>query len=137
MKSNHCVPCSKTTIYMNELLLPSITLFDIKCKKLNPKNLWKCIFRTSKRERERESERESKREWEREREFFSIFMHFCHSFIFAADKYLLTHRRNYLAKQPNMIFRPCVSYIIMIINGQLSENWQQRPIFKNANKLHH
>ena len=48
MKSNRCVPCSKTTIYMNELLLPSVTLFDIKCKKLNSKNLWKCIFKGSR-----------------------------------------------------------------------------------------
>ena len=33
-------------IYDNELALNPFSLFNIKCKKLNLKNLWKCSFRT-------------------------------------------------------------------------------------------
>ena len=58
MKPNVCVPLpniyytkiySKATIYVNELILTPFNSFDIKCKKLNAKNLWKCIFRASRR----------------------------------------------------------------------------------------
>ena len=41
--------CNKSTIYVNELLLTLFSPFDIKCKKLNAKNLWKCVFRASRR----------------------------------------------------------------------------------------
>ena len=42
--------CSKITTYVNELILTLFGPFDIKCKKLNAKNLWKwkCIFRASR-----------------------------------------------------------------------------------------
>ena len=33
--------CSKITTYVNELILTMFGPFDIKCKKLNAKNLWK------------------------------------------------------------------------------------------------
>ena len=36
-------------IYVNELILTPFSPFDIKSKKLNVKNLWKCIFRASRR----------------------------------------------------------------------------------------
>ena len=31
------------TIYVNKLILPPFSPFDIKCKKLNMKNIWKCL----------------------------------------------------------------------------------------------
>ena len=31
-------------MYVNELILTPFSPFDIKCKKRNVKNLWKCIF---------------------------------------------------------------------------------------------
>ena len=42
---------SKATTYVNELLLTPLSPFDIKFKKLSlmQKNLWKCIFRASRR----------------------------------------------------------------------------------------
>ena len=41
--------CNKATIFVNELLLTPFSPFDIKCKKVNAKNLWKCIFKGSRR----------------------------------------------------------------------------------------
>ena len=41
--------CHKATIYIDELLLTLFSPFDIKCKKLNSTNLWKCIFKASRR----------------------------------------------------------------------------------------
>ena len=57
MKSNVCVSLlnilhkiySKATIYVSELILKPFSPFDIKCKKLNVKNFWKCIFMVSGR----------------------------------------------------------------------------------------
>ena len=40
--------CNKATIFMNQLLLTLFSSFDIKWKKLNVKNLWKCIFKGSR-----------------------------------------------------------------------------------------
>ena len=42
---------TNTTIQVNELVLTPFSPFDFKCKKLNVKNLWKCIciFRASRR----------------------------------------------------------------------------------------
>ena len=37
------------TISVNELILTPFSPFDIKCKKRNAKNLWKWIFRVSRR----------------------------------------------------------------------------------------
>ena len=37
-------------MYVNKLILTPFSQFDIKCKKLNVKNFWKCIFRASSRE---------------------------------------------------------------------------------------
>ena len=34
--------------YVNELILTTFSPFAIKCKNLNAKKIWKCIFRTSK-----------------------------------------------------------------------------------------
>ena len=39
----------KATIYANKLILTTLSPFDLKCKKRNEKNLWKCIFRASRR----------------------------------------------------------------------------------------
>ena len=39
-------------VYVNELILTPFSPFDNKCKKkkkINVKNLWKCIFRASRR----------------------------------------------------------------------------------------
>ena len=55
-KSNSCVPLlntiiiySKTKIYVKKLISTPFNPFDIKCKELNTKNLWKCIFRASRK----------------------------------------------------------------------------------------
>ena len=40
---------NKAPVYFNELLLTPSSTFHIKYKKLNAKNLWKCIFRASRR----------------------------------------------------------------------------------------
>ena len=56
MKSNGNVPLlntlrkiyNKVAICVNELILTPFNPFDIKCKKFNAKNLWKCIFRASR-----------------------------------------------------------------------------------------
>ena len=42
---------NKATIYLSELMLTPFSLFDIKCRKFNAKNLWKwkCISRASRR----------------------------------------------------------------------------------------
>ena len=37
------------SLYVNKLILTPISPFGIECKKLTAKNLWKCIFRASKR----------------------------------------------------------------------------------------
>ena len=37
------------TIYVSELILTPFSPFHIKCQKLNAKNLWKWIFRISRR----------------------------------------------------------------------------------------
>ena len=39
----------KATIYASKLILTILSPFDFKCKKRNEKNLWKCIFRASRR----------------------------------------------------------------------------------------
>ena len=36
-------------MYVNKLILTPFSPFDVKCKKLNAKNLWKCIFWASRR----------------------------------------------------------------------------------------
>ena len=38
---------SKTITCVSEVILTLFSPFDIKCKKLNAKNFWKCIFRAS------------------------------------------------------------------------------------------
>ena len=40
---------SKTITCVSEVILTLFSPFDIKCKKHNAKNFWKCIFRASRR----------------------------------------------------------------------------------------